>query len=183
MYAIFGLGNPGGNYKKTYHNAGFMVLDELAKKHGTSFSKKKCMAEYAEVIINDQKVMLFKPLTYMNNSGYTVKNAMKKFKLKLNNILIVFDDIDTKVGELRLKQGGGAGGQNGMKSIIADLGTNEFARLRIGIGSEFKGSLSDYVLSNIQPQHQEAMKETLAKSVAAIGEFVNQNGDVNRVRF
>lgn len=181
MWAIFGLGNPGGNYQKTYHNLGYMVLDALANKYGVTFSKKKCMAQFAEVNIAGQKVMLFKPETFMNNSGYTVAQAVKKFKLNIKNILVVYDDKDIPVGATRLRQNGSAGGHNGMKSIIADLGRQDFARLRIGFGADYKGQLMNYVLSNIAPEHKQSLDAAILEAVRLIEELIKCEGEVGRV--
>jgi len=133
---IVGLGNPGEQYRQTRHNIGFMVLDRLAQSWQARWSEyKKFQAELAEVARPPQKLRLLKPLTYMNRSGQSVRAAIDWFKLSPDAVLVVYDDLDLPFGKLRLRLSGSAGGHNGMKSIIAHLGMQDFPRLRVGIGS------------------------------------------------
>ena len=146
MYIIFGLGNPGKEYEKTYHNIGFLVLDKLAKELNCSFSKEGLKSKYAEGRYRGEKVILVKPQTYMNNSGESVVLWKKKYKDA--KILVVVDDIDLQKGVVRFRERGSAGTHNGMRSIVSFIGT-EFERIKVGIGRD-EGDLATYVLSKIQ---------------------------------
>jgi PTH1 family peptidyl-tRNA hydrolase len=134
LYLIVGLGNPGKKYENTRHNAGWFVLDELAKRHGLRFDKNEKKALTASGTIKNKKVVLVKPQTFMNLSGESVRPLADFYKVPTEAIIIVHDDMDTPLGTLRLRRNGGAGGQNGVKSIIRHLGTNEIARVRFGVG-------------------------------------------------
>lgn len=180
MFAIFGLGNVGKEYDNTYHNLGFIVLDAFAKKHGISFSKKKCNAMFGEGKIFGKKVMLFKPTTFMNNSGFSVADAVKKFKIEKNHLMVVFDDVDIPVSEIRIKEKGSAGSHNGIKSIIQNLGHNEFARIKVGIGSKYY-NLVDYVLSKISKEHAQQFESVIENACILLEEFIKNDGEVNRV--
>lgn len=180
MFAIFGLGNDGKKYENTYHNMGFLVLDAVAKKYGLTFSKKKCHARYTEFVLEGKKVMLFKPTTFMNDSGKSVREAMKKFKLSAHQVLVVYDDVDIKVGSYRLREKGSAGSHNGMKSIVASIGTTEFARLRVGIGAEYY-DLIDFVLSDIRAEHMQPLADVIVQAVNVIEQWVAKDGNVNEV--
>ncbi len=147
-YLIIGLGNPGKEYAETRHNVGFRVLDELARRHGLSFGKTERKAMSASGTIHGRKVVLTKPQTYMNLSGEAVRSLVDFYKVELPRILVVSDDLDIPLGTIRLRQSGGAGGQNGIKSVIQHLGTQDFNRLRFGIGRPpGKMAPRDYVLS------------------------------------
>lgn len=133
---IIGLGNPGEQYAITRHNVGFMAVDALANELDLRFSKKLFIkALVAEGNVDGQKVILAKPTTYMNHSGQAVKALMKKYRVDIADLIVVYDDVDIELGEVRQRDKGSAGGHNGMKSIIQHLGTQEFPRLRIGVGS------------------------------------------------
>ena len=146
-YLIVGLGNPGKDYEDTRHNVGFRVADELARRYGLAFGKTERKAQVASGTIKDKKVILAKPQTYMNLSGEAVRSLVDFYKVELANILVIADDLDIPLGTVRLRQSGGAGGQNGIKNIIQHLGTPEFNRLRFGIGRPpGKMQAKDYVL-------------------------------------
>lgn len=149
---LVGLGNVGKEYEKTVHNLGFMVLDRVAEKVGVSVKKNTCSSLIGEANYKGEKIILAKPTTYMNNSGIAVKSLVKKFDIDIKkDLLIINDDIDLPQGVVRLREKGSAGTHNGLKSIVRELGTPEFARLKIGAGappSEFM-DLADYVLSKI----------------------------------
>lgn len=147
MIIIVGLGNKGNEYNNTYHNIGFMVLDKLAEKMGVFFSKEKNKACISEFIYNGNKILLAKPMTYMNNSGEAVVLLKKKYKDA--RILVVVDDIDLPVGKLRYRQNGSAGTHNGLRSIVSYIG-QDFERLRVGIGRDKSMELADYVLSKVK---------------------------------
>ncbi|GAB4519670.1 MAG: aminoacyl-tRNA hydrolase [Anaerolineae bacterium] len=133
-YLIVGLGNPGSKYEKTRHNFGFWVVEELAKRHNLTFAKTERKAMTADGLIGEKRVLLSKPQTYMNLSGEAVRALVDFYKVEVANILVVHDDLDIPLGTLRLRQKGSAGGQNGIKSIIQHLGTQDFNRVRCGIG-------------------------------------------------
>lgn len=148
---VVGLGNIGKEYEKTVHNMGFVVIDEVAKKFNVSFKKKECDACTAEIFINGQKIILAKPTTYMNNSGISVKQFMNKYKIEPEQVVVICDDIDLDQGIIRVKPNGSAGTHNGLKSIIHDIGSQDFVRVRVGVGAppEYV-NLVDYVLSKIK---------------------------------
>lgn len=150
MKLIVGLGNPGNEYRFTRHNAGFMVVDEIAKKDGVDFRKSRHLSFVAKIKAGRENICLIKPLTYMNLSGKAVRGIKESLKIKTENLLIIHDDADLCVGNIRFYSGGSIGGHNGLKSIMEELGTKDFQRLRIGIGRTNKGeSLEDYVLKTI----------------------------------
>jgi PTH1 family peptidyl-tRNA hydrolase len=131
---IVGLGNPGGQYDKTRHNAGFVALDYFAGKNGLGIRTEKMQGHFCSTRLSDTKVLLLKPMTYMNRSGDCVLSFVKYFDIDLENILVVHDDLDLDNGRVKMVSGGGAGGHNGIRSLVNQLGTKEFARLKIGIG-------------------------------------------------
>ncbi|MCH5585856.1 aminoacyl-tRNA hydrolase [Shimazuella sp. AN120528] len=147
MKVIVGLGNPGKKYELTRHNIGFWAVDQLSEKWNILFQKEKWHSAVAEGIVNGEKVFLLKPLTYMNLSGEAVGAAMRFLKLAPEDLLVIFDDMDIPLGQLRLRQKGSSGGHNGMKSIISHLGTDQFNRIKIGIDRPPAGmKVVDYVL-------------------------------------
>jgi PTH1 family peptidyl-tRNA hydrolase len=146
-HLIVGLGNPGKEYEQTRHNVGFRVVDELARRYNLSFGKKERKAVAASGMILGKKVILAKPQTFMNLSGEAVRSLVDFYKVELPRILIISDDLDIPLGTVRMRKSGSAGGQNGMKSVIQHLGTQEFNRLRFGIGRPpGKMQPKDYVL-------------------------------------
>jgi PTH1 family peptidyl-tRNA hydrolase len=172
---VVGLGNPGREYARTRHNAGWLVVDELARRHGGSW-KAKFNGQLAEIRIDGHKLALLKPETYMNESGRSVAQAAKFFKVDPDAVLVVHDEGDFELGRLEIKVGGGYGGHNGLRSIGQVLGTPDFLRLRIGVGRPERGDprpLADYVLSNFEP-HDEA--ETLVARAADAVEQLDADG-------
>jgi PTH1 family peptidyl-tRNA hydrolase len=150
---VVGLGNPGREHAGNRHNVGRMVVDELARRHGASF-RGKYSGQFAETRIGDAKVALLKPETYMNLSGRSVSPAARFYKVAPEHVLVVHDEGDFDLGRLQARVGGGLAGHNGLRSIAQDLGTQEFARLRIGVGRPERGDprpLADFVLSDFQP--------------------------------
>lgn len=133
MYLIVGLGNPEEEYSKTRHNMGFNTINKLAEKYNIEVKQKKFQALYGSGIINNEKVILLKPQTYMNLSGIAVKQFKEFYKIEGNKIIIVHDDIDIKEGTIKIRKTGGAGTHNGMKSVVQELGNKEFYRIRIGV--------------------------------------------------
>ena len=166
MKLIVGLGNPDGKYKNTYHNTGFNAVDFFAKKIGLSFSTKKCKAEIAK----GDGFIIAKPQTYMNLSGDSVYELKKYFKISLDDILIVFDDIDLPKGKIRFRLAGSAGTHNGLRDIVNKVGITP--RLRLGIGRDSNMDLKDYVLSNVDEVSKPIMNETYSKSADLIEKFI-----------
>ncbi|MCP4649340.1 MAG: aminoacyl-tRNA hydrolase [PVC group bacterium] len=165
MKLIVGLGNPGIRYKRTKHNAGFWVIDELAKQESVSLQKRRFNAIWAEHRLGREKVFFVKPLTYMNLSGKAVRGFVDYFKISIDNILVIFDDVSLKLGTIRLRATGSAGGHNGVRSLIDSLGTDSFARLRLGIRTEENSSeLSDYVLSSFKSKADEVIVRDMVQN-------------------
>ena len=182
MFLVVGLGNYEQQYLNTYHNLGFMVADLLAENLGASFSKTKCKAQIAETMFNGEKVIIAKPLTFMNLSGQSVSEFIRMFKLPLENIIIVFDDIDTDKGCMRFKKEGSAGTHNGMKSVIEHIGSEKIARVRVGAGKpEFKHMLADYVLSKIDNNSKQEIQPALERAVELIKSYIKNNGNIQNV--
>lgn len=170
MKLIVGLGNPGKEYERTRHNAGFMAMDLLADRLGVSITTKKWNALVETVRIEGQAVTLMKPLTYMNNSGSAVAQAVEFYKIDPEDILVLHDDMDLPTGSLRIRKKGSAGGQKGMKSIIDCLKTNEICRIRIGVGHSTRGDhevVPDWVLSPVPKAEQEEFNTTLKAAADA----------------
>ncbi len=179
MKLIVGLGNIGEKYKNTNHNVGFMVLDLLAEKLGLKFNKTGCEADYAEKNIEGEHCIFAKPRTYMNESGRAVKSLVKKYKISLNDVLIISDDIDLEPGRIRVKPDGSAGTHNGLKSIIAELNSTDFARVRVGIGKQAEHQdLADFVLSKMKLT--DVQKSGLQKAADATCKFVS-GSDVDKI--
>ncbi|MDR0846266.1 MAG: aminoacyl-tRNA hydrolase [Lactobacillales bacterium] len=178
MKVIVGLGNPGAKYAKTKHNVGWMALDEIAYRLGWQFDQNEFSADIATGHINGEKVMLVKPLTFMNLSGNSVGPLMTFYQVYDEELIVLHDDLDSPLGRVRLRAKGSAGGQNGMKSIIAALGTNEIQRCKIGIGRPIhKGqAVTSHVLSPFETQDFDAMHDALHKAADATLDWV-ETGD------
>jgi len=172
MLLIIGLGNPGAGYSKTRHNAGFLLLDFLARKHGISFSSRECLSHSGKGQINQKPVVLAKPRTYMNLSGQAVAKLARKYHVKPTEIVVIHDDLDLKPGQLRLRSGGSSAGHKGIDSIIASLGTRDFVRLKIGIGrpqdSADEEDVVDYVLGDFTREEQELMQSVIHRGAEAL---------------
>ena len=169
MYIIAGLGNPTREYEKTRHNVGFDTIDVLADKLNTSVDEKKFKGLYGRGIIAGEKVILLKPQTFMNLSGESVREAADFYKVDPEHIIVIYDDISLDVGQLRIRKKGSAGGHNGVKNIIAHLGTQEFPRIKVGIGNKPEGwDLADYVLSKYTKAEQEALEEASEGVIGAV---------------
>lgn len=167
MKLIVGLGNPGEKYKTTRHNAGFMVLDRIAELSETDINKSKFEGKYIKTKIRGEDVVLLKPETYMNNSGFSVRACMDFFKIPREDILVIYDDLDTPVGSIRLKTKGSAGGHNGMKSVIASVLGEDFNRIRVGIGRDPKIKIIDYVLTRFKPEEVEDLNKAVDQAAKA----------------
>ena len=168
MKLIVGLGNPDGMYSKTYHNIGFIAIDKLVKKCGIEFNKKKCKSHIAKL----GDIIFAKPLTYMNLSGDAVAELKKYYKVALNDILIILDDIDLPKGKIRYREAGSAGTHNGLRDIIKKVG--ETPRMRIGIGKPEQMDLKDYVLSNIDAMSKPIIDQAIDEAIVQIEDFMNK---------
>lgn len=160
-YVIAGLGNPGPKYQWTRHNAGFLFLDRLAHLENLPVTRTSFSGLAGEWKHNDSRLILLKPQTFMNLSGRAVMQALQFYKLPLSQLIVAHDDLDLPFGTVRLKQGGGHGGHNGLRSIMEQLGKGEFTRLRIGIGRPPHGDTVNYVLGNIPPDEMEILPRVL----------------------
>ena len=177
MKLIVGLGNPGRLYAHNRHNIGFMCLNHFARTHGIKFDKKQGLARIGIGEVAGSEVILARPQTYMNGSGKSVSRLVKKFGINLNDLLVIHDDLDLPLGKIRIRHGGGAGGHKGAESIINELGSQEFARLRIGTGrpTAFESSTETneadivaYVLSDFTPSEKQAATEVIPQVSEAI---------------
>ena len=170
MLVIVGLGNPDDKYQGTRHNVGFDVIDLLAEKYNIAVDTKKHRAYIGKGIIGGQKVILAKPQTYMNLSGESVRSLVEYYKVDPETeLLIIFDDISLDVGQLRIRKKGSAGGHNGIKNIIANLGTSVFQRIKVGVGEKPKGyDLADYVLGRFSKEERELIKEGFECAAEAV---------------
>jgi PTH1 family peptidyl-tRNA hydrolase len=172
-FLIVGLGNPGREYRNNRHNIGFMVLDQLARKLDTSFSKMKMNALMTAVRYKGCRIILLKPQTFMNLSGKAAASFIRFYKLPLENLLVVYDDVDLPFQTLRMRPNGGDAGQKGVRSIIQELGTKDFPRLRVGINRPpGRMSVSSYVLLNFSDQEVETLPFVLDQAADAILAFV-----------
>jgi PTH1 family peptidyl-tRNA hydrolase len=168
-YLVVGLGNPGREYEKTRHNIGFRAVDAIAEKHNLTFGKKQAKAIVADGVIAGQRILLAKPQTFMNLSGESARGLVDFYKIPLANVLVILDDMDIPLGTLRIREKGGSGGQNGMKSMIAHLGTDAFARMRVGIGRPpGKMPPAAYVLQDFDKDEAIWVIETLDRIGRAI---------------
>ena len=177
MYLIVGLGNPGAKYAHTRHNVGFDVLDALSKKLNVSISRERDNALIGECFVGGQKVILAMPQTYMNLSGEAVMPLANYFKIPPENLLVVYDDIDLPQGHIRIRKNGSAGTHNGMRSIIAHTPSQEFPRIRVGVGAKPEGwELVNWVLSHYQtPDDREAMQKAFTRAVDCVEDWI-KNG-------
>lgn len=188
MKLIVGLGNPGREYSGTRHNIGFAVLGELARKNCINFDKRCCHSRSGEGRIAGQEIALAKPQTYMNLSGDAVASLMRRYRVKLSDILIVHDDLDLPLGKIRLRANGSAGGHNGLKSIIASVGSMDLARLKIGIGRpESLGAerrdVIDHVLTGFDALERKIAEDAIVKATEAVEMVVEQGLEAAMNRF
>ena len=178
---IVGLGNPGAKYENTYHNMGFQVVDRLADLFGVKINDKSCDALVATFFVGGEKTVIAKPQTYMNLSGVSVKQLMGANKFGPEDTVVVYDDVDLPIGNLRLRKEGSAGTHNGMRSVVAETGATNIPRIRVGIAHEdFKGELRDLVLSKVEWEHKEEIAKALDDAAAALKEYI-QNKDFDAV--
>ncbi len=179
MYIIVGLGNPTKEYDNTRHNIGFAAIDMLADKYGIRVNEVKHKALLGKGVINGSKVILVKPMTYMNLSGEAVRAVIDYYKVdEEEELIVIYDDISLDVGQLRVRKKGSAGGHNGIKNIIAHLGHDTFRRIKIGVGEKPKGyDLADYVLGHFSKEDLTVLKEGMEKVEGAVGLMLQ--GDVD----
>jgi len=180
---VVGLGNPGREYERTRHNAGWLTLDELARRHGGSW-RSKFSGSLAEVRLGDAKLALLKPETYMNESGRSVGAAARFFKVEPEQVLVVHDDVDLETGRLQARRGGGLAGHNGLRSLGQYLGSQDFLRLRVGVGRPGRGdrrSVADWVLSPFAPE--EDPDALVSQSADAVETIVSDGLEAAQQRF
>ena len=182
--AVF-LGNPGPKYEWTRHNVGFITCDALAKKKGVSVNKAKFRALTATVGMGDESVLLMKPQTYMNNSGEAVGEAVRFYKIPPEHVIVVSDEVSLPTGRLRIRQKGSAGGHNGLKSIIAHLGTDQFPRIRLGVGAPPHPDydMADWVLGTFKNQDAEDMDAATARAWDAVVCYITEGPEKAMDRF
>lgn len=175
MKLIVGLGNPGKEYENTRHNTGFLAMDELASLLNVSIKKRTFNALTEKVNVRGEQIVLMKPQTYMNNSGEAVGKAVRYYHLDpTKDVLVIYDDLDLPAGKIRLREKGSAGGHNGIKSIIAHLGTDSFCRIRVGIGSENKHDTIDFVLGTSGGEEKKAWLEAISRAAQAGKEYMTE---------
>jgi PTH1 family peptidyl-tRNA hydrolase len=181
MKLIVGLGNPGKTYAHNRHNVGFRCLNYFARLHSIRFDRRQCRARIGTGEVRGEKLLLAKPGTFVNLSGNSVACLLRKHGIPLSDFLIIYDDLDLPLGKIRLRQSGGSGGHKGMNSIISALGSEEFPRIRVGIGrpqgerqSINEDAIVNYVLSDFSPQEEAVIKPVLVKVAEAIDCFLNQ---------
>lgn len=180
MYLIVGLGNPGRQYEATRHNMGFDVIDKLVEEYNVPQSGVKFNAMYGKGRIEGQPVILMKPLSYMNLSGGPVRDMANYFKIDPETeMIVIYDDIDLEPGQLRIRKKGSAGGHNGIKHIIQQLGTQTFVRIKVGVGAKPKGwDLADHVLGRFSTEDRKLVDEAIAKAAKAVDIIISQGTDV-----
>jgi PTH1 family peptidyl-tRNA hydrolase len=174
MYIIAGLGNPGKEYAGTRHNIGFDTVERIAEKYKASFNKTKFNSVYGEININGEKVMLVKPVTFMNRSGLAISEMMNFYKIPVENLIVIYDDIDIPVGTLRVRPHGSSGTHNGMRSIISQLGSDKFPRIRVGIGRNPEMDLADYVLQRFGRDDREKIDSIIESASDAAVEIITK---------
>ncbi len=178
MFLIAGLGNPGAEYSGTRHNVGFRVIEKLCEKLSVHMKTGKGPFLTGKAAFAGKKLILLQPITFMNNSGRAIQQAATFYKIDAGRCLICYDDLNLSVGDLRIRRGGSAGGHNGIKDIIQKLATDQFPRLRIGIGSNFReDEQTKYVLSRFSPEQEPLIEEAVDKATEAALEFVTNGAE------
>lgn len=184
LYVVIGLGNPGKRYANTRHNIGFDVLDCLASKNHIEVKKIKFKSLYGEGKIEDERVILLKPQTYMNNSGEAVLEVYNFYKVPIENIIVIVDDIDIEFGTLRIKRKGSGGTHNGLKSIINELQNQNFPRIKIGVGRPFEGqNLAKYVLSQFTARERKDISNSIEEAALAVQTIITKGIDETMNKF
>ncbi|MDD4088093.1 MAG: aminoacyl-tRNA hydrolase [Tissierellia bacterium] len=182
MYIIAGLGNPGKEYTSSRHNSGYMAVEYLAEKLDIKLNKLKFNSVYGDTSINGEKVMLVKPVTYMNRSGIAITEIVKFYKIPTENLIVIYDDIDIPLGTLRIRPCGSAGTHNGMKSIVEGIGS-EFPRIRIGIGKNEEMDLADYVLQKFSLSEKDIVAPIIEKAAESAVEIIKNGIDSAMQKF
>ena len=179
MYLVVGLGNPGRQYEATRHNMGFDTVDYLVEESKVPQGGVKVNAMYGKTVIGGEKVILMKPLSFMNLSGGPVRDMVNYFKIDPETeLIVIYDDIDLDPGQLRIRKQGSAGGHNGIKDIIRQLGTEKFLRIKVGVGAKPKGwDLADYVLGRFSTEDRKIVDEAIAKAGKAVDIMISQGPD------
>ena len=179
MYLIVGLGNPGKEYENTRHNTGFEVVNQIASKCGIKINTAKFNGKYGTGTIGGNKVILLEPQTYMNLSGECIKKFVDFYKLSPEEVIVIYDDVDIDIGKIRIRKEGGPGTHNGMKSIVHELQTDQFPRVRVGIGKpELNMDLMYHVLGKVRNDEKEKYMQGVVKAAKAIQEILNQGIDI-----
>jgi PTH1 family peptidyl-tRNA hydrolase len=183
-FLLVGLGNPGREYENTRHNIGFLAIDQIAFKWGVTVGKYKHKSVYGEYRFGDKKIILVKPQTFMNLSGGAVRSYFQFFKPPLSQLLIIFDDLDLPFGAIRIRKEGGSSGQKGMKSIIQQLGTEDFPRMRVGIGRPpGRMDTADFILKKFKSSENQDLEFVLGKCADAVECFIENGIDAAMNRF
>lgn len=179
MYIIIGLGNPEKDYSNTRHNMGFQVINKLAKEYEIEVTKSKFKGLYGTGVIEGEKVILLKPQTFMNLSGESVKEILQFYKIDTEQILLIYDDIDIEPGAIKVRKTGGPGTHNGMKSVVHELNTQNFKRVRVGIGTpEDKEDLIEYVIGAIPEEDKEKLEKGIELAKEAVVEIIKSGIDI-----
>ena len=184
MYLIVGLGNPEEDYSKTRHNMGFNTINKIAKEYNIEVNKKKFDALYGEGFIENEKVILLKPQTYMNLSGKSIVQVVNFYKIPMENVFVIYDDIDIEPGKIKIRKKGSSGSHNGMKSVVAELQTEDFARIRVGIGKpEYKDDMINYVIGAIPEEEKNILDEGTTKAEKAMISIIKDGIDIAMNKF
>lgn len=184
MYLIVGLGNPEPEYSNTRHNMGFNTINMLAEEYNIKVNKSKFRGLYGAGEIEGEKVILLKPQTYMNLSGESVIQFINFYKIPMENIIIIYDDLDTDIEKIRIRKTGSAGSHNGMKSIVEHLKTEKFIRIRVGIGkAEYENDIINYVIGKVPDEEAKRLEKGVEKAKLAIKEILNNNVDIAMNKF
>lgn len=171
MYIIAGLGNPGSKYESTRHNMGFKAIDAMASEFGIDVNRAKFKGLIGEGRIGSEKVILLKPQTYMNLSGQSVREIMNFYKIPEENLIVIYDDFDLPIGSIRVRKSGGPGTHNGMKSVVQELGSRKFPRVRVGIGSS-DGSTIQFVIGKVGKDEQQILNEAAEAAASAAADII-----------
>ncbi|MBL6468222.1 MAG: aminoacyl-tRNA hydrolase [Mogibacterium sp.] len=171
MYIIAGLGNPGSKYENTRHNMGFKAIDAMASEFGIDVNRAKFKGLIGEGRIGTEKVILLKPQTYMNLSGQSVREIMNFYKIPEENLIVIYDDFDLPIGSIRVRKSGGPGTHNGMKSVVQELGSRKFPRVRVGIGSS-DGSTIQFVIGKVGKDEQQILNEAAEAAASAAADII-----------
>lgn len=178
MYIIAGLGNPGAKYDKTRHNMGFHVIDILAERYGISVNKTQFKALTGQGIIRGKKVLLVKPQTFMNLSGQSISQVMNFYKVDHQDLMVVYDDLDLPLGNIRLRKSGGPGTHNGMRSVVGELGYKDFPRLRLGIGAPEKNLMVNFVIGKVPKEEQIQLNQAASLGADAVEDYIESGIDL-----